>query len=320
MKDIIWYDVFLENLYDKYPKKTQLVDELMKLLRIEKEAVYRRLRKEVYFLIHEIVTIADAWNISLDEIFGINSGLIPFQMQPINYLSPSKKEMINLQKRVRSLEHFKTASESEYMEVCNKFPRPLATGFVNLYRFKIFNWAFLYNHESTYLKFSDVIIPRKVTYEFGVYNKLIKMVSNTNFILDQKIFDYIVNNVKYYHSILLITDEERELIKKELHQLLDYMMKIAYQGCYPETQKKVNIYISHLKINTNYSYYFTEKLKSCRIHAFGKFDICSYDKNLVNNFKNWMNLKKRSSIQISEVNEKSRIEYFMRQRQIVDEL
>jgi len=320
MKEIIWYDIFLENLYDRYPKKTQLINELVKLLNIEKEAVYRRLRKEVFFLIHEVVKIAYVWNISLDEIFGINSGLVPFQMQPINYLHPSKKEMINLQKRVRNLEHFKTAEESEYMEVCNKFPRPLTTGFVNLYRYKIFNWAFLYNHEAPYLKFSDVVIPKKVSHEFEIYNKLIKMVSNTSLIFDPKIFDNIVNNVKYYHSILLITDEEKELIKKELHQLLDYMMNIAYQGYYPETHKKVNIYISHLKINTNYSYYFTEELKSCRIHAFGKFDICSYDKNLVNNFRDWMNLKKRSSIQISEVNEKSRIEYFTEQRQIVDEL
>jgi len=322
MKDLIWYDVFLANMHDKYPKKTQLVDELVKLLCIEKEAVYRRLRKDVHFLAHEIVTIASTWNISLDAIFGVNSGLIPFQLQPINYLEPTKKEMFNFQQKIRALEHFKTAAESEYMEVCNKFPRPLITtpAFKNLHRFKIFNWAFLYNNEEPYMRYSDAVIPAKVSHEFEIYNKLIKKVSNTNLILDQKVFEYIVNNIQYYHSIMLVTDEEKALIKKELYSFLDYLMKIANYGCYPETQKKVNIFISNLKITTNYSYYYTEQLKSCRIHAFGKFDICSYESKMVNNFKNWMDLKKRSSIQISEVNEKSRIDFFMQQRQIVDSL
>jgi len=320
MNEIIWYDVFLENLYDKFPKKMQLVEELTKLLCIEREAVYRRLRKDVYFLAHEMVAIAGAWNISLDEIFGINSGLIPFQLQPINYLEPSHKEMINLRKRVRSLEHFKTASESEYMEVCNKFPRPLALGFSMLYRLKIFNWAFLYNIEEKHLKFSDVIIPEKISQEFETYHALIRNIIDTSFVLDQQIFEFIVNNIHYYHSILLLTDEEKESIKNELFSFLDYLMEIAVHGCYPETQKKVNIYISHLNINTSYSYYYTEQLKSCRVHAFGKFDICSYDSGMVENFRNWMNLKKRASIQISEVNERSRIEYFSKQRQIVDSL
>jgi hypothetical protein len=320
MNEVTWYDVFVENLYEKYPKKPQLVEELMKVLNIEREAVYRRLRKEVSFPMHEIIVIAFAWNISLDEIIGINSGLVPFHLQPINYLCPSKKEMSNLQKRVKNLEHFKISDDSEYVEVCNKFPRPLTTGFKDLYRLKIFNWAFLYNNDEPYIHLSDVVIPEKLTNEFEKYNKLIKHVRNTSFILDKNIFDYIVSNALYYHSILLITDEEKANIKKDLHSLLDYMFEIASTGCYPETKNKVNIYISHLKINTNYSCHYTNQLRSFRIHAFGKFDICTYEPTMVENFRTWMNLKRRASIQISEVNEKSRIEYFMKQRGIVDVL
>jgi len=319
MKEITWYDVFLKNLYEKFPKKMRLVDELMQLLSIEREATYRRLRKEVPFPIHEIVKIASEWNISLDEIVGIKSGIIHFQMQPINYLLPSKKEMTNLQKRVRVLEHIETAIDSDYMEVSNKLPRPLNIGFPILYRFKIFNWAYLYNNERN-IRFADIVIPEKIRKEFEAYLRIAKNITNTNFILDQNVFDYIVTNVQYYHSILLITDEEKEHIKKELHDLLDYMLEIANKGCYPETQKKVNIYISQLHVNTNYSYFYTKKLKVCRVHAFGKFDIASYDLRMVENFKTWMNLKKRASMQISEVNERSRIEYFTKQRKIVDSL
>jgi hypothetical protein len=320
MKKITWYDIFIENLYEKFPKKKQLVEELMELLSIEREAVYRRIRKDVQFTAHETISIARTWNISLDEIIGANSGLVPFQLQPINYLNPSKKEMLNFKKKINSLEYFKTASNSEYMEVCNKFPRPLTTGFVNLYRFKIFNWAFLYNNEEPHICFSEVTIPDKVSKEFKIYNKLIRNVTTTHLILDQNIFENIVNNIQYYHSVLLLSDKEKELIKKELHKLLDYMTEIANTGSYPETKNKVNIFISHISINTNYSYYYSDNLKSCRVHAFGKFDICSYENEMVDNFRNWMIQKRRSCFQISEVNEKSRIEYFMKQRGIVDEL
>jgi hypothetical protein len=41
---------------------------------------------------------------------------------------------------------------------------------------------------------------------------------------------------------------------------------------------------------------------------------------MVSNFKTWMQLKKRSAIQISEVDERSRIEFFTKQRKIVDSL
>jgi hypothetical protein len=320
MKEITWYDVFLENINEIYPKKIQLVDELISLLCIEREAVYRRLRKQVFFPAHEVVKIASAWNISLDEITGINSGFVPFQLQPINYTNPSKIEIMNLQKRVRAIEHLKNSTHSEYMEVGNKLPRPLSTEFPILYKLKIFNWAYLYNNEVPSKRFSEVNIPKTVTLEFELYNKIVKNVTDTHFILEQNVFDYLVHNVLYFNSILLITEDEKALIKKELHALLDYMTEIADKGYYPATQKKVSIYISQLHNNTNYSYFYTEKFKSCRVHAFAKFDLCSYDLDMVTNFRNWMNFKKRASIQISEVNERSRIEYFAKQRKIVDNL
>ena len=320
MNEISWYNIFLDNLYERYPKKSQLAEELISLLCIEREAVYRRLRKEVMFLAHEVVKIAAAWNISLDEIIGIHSGLISFQMQPLNYIAPSKKEMSNLQKRVSALEHVKSVSESEYMEVCNKLPRPIHICSLPLYRFEIFKWVYQYNFEEPYLPYSQIVIPDMIIHQFETYQGSIKNFSTSNFILDPMIFDFLVHNINYFHSILLITDEERIHLKSKLHEMLDYLNELANKGCYPDTLKKVNIYISLVNINTNYSYYYTDKLKSCRVHAFGKYDICSYDAEMVTTFRTWMNLKKRASIQISGVNEKYRIEYFANQRKIVDSL
>jgi len=320
METTTWYEVFLELLHEKYPKNAQLTHEVMDLLYLEREAAYRRLRKEVPFTANEIAKMATAWNISLDKIIGVNSGNVSFQMHPFNYLNPSPKDFDSLKKVNRMFDHLRTASNSEYMEVSNLFPRPLTPGFPALLRFKIFNWAYYYNGNESQKQFSKTIMPEQVCAAFERYKNNIVHVKNSNFILDEMIFEYFVQNVNYFHSILLITDEEKETIKEELYALLDYMIEIANKGYYPETQNKVNIYTSQITINTNYSYFYTDKLKTCRIHAFGKFDISSYDSNMVTNFREWMNLKKKSSILISEVNEKKRVEFFSQQRKVVDSL
>jgi len=315
-----WYDIFLESIYEQFPKKAQVTRGLIDLLHLEREAVYRRFRKDVVFHAHEIVKMAAAWNISLDEMIGINSGKISFQMLPINYLNPSKLEFNNIQKKIKDLDDIELDTDSEYMEVRNRLPRPLSIGFLNIYRFKILNWVYQYNQNEFHKTLSNIIIPEKMYHEFEIYQKKMATVKNSFYILDQNIFEDFVTNIKYFHSILLVTDEEKELLKNELHALLDYMLDIANTGCYPKTQNKVNLYISKINIDTNYSYYYSNRVKTCLVHAFGKHDILSFNTEMVNNFRTWMHLKKRSSVQISEVNVKMRIDYFTEQRKIVDSL
>jgi hypothetical protein len=320
MEDNTWYDLFLESLFEKFSKKSQLTKEVMSLLCLESEAVYRRLRKDVMFTFHEVAKMAAAWNISLDEAVGINTGKVTFQMKPINYFNPSKKELNSLINRVKNLEHLVNSADFEFMEVSNRIPRPLCTNFMILYRFEIFRWAYQYHNDDAFKQFSKVIIPDNVTHEIQKYNKYVKCITESHFLLDEMVFEYVVNNILYFHSILLVSDEEKEQLKVALSSLLDYMMLLAVNGCYPETKQKVKLYISQLNLDTNYSYYYTEKFKTCNVHAFGKYDICSFELKMVEKFRSWMQLKKKASIQISEVNEKKRIEYFVQQRQLIDRL
>jgi len=316
----IWYDYFLEILLSKYPNKTQLVQALMDLLCIEREATYRRLRKEVFFSFHEIIKIASAWDISLDEISGAQSKKIFFQMYLLNFLDPSQQELNYMRSRRQALDHFETSSDSEYMEVCNRLPRSLTTGYDYLYRFDIFKWAYQYHDERIKIPFSLTVIPDEVRHEMSIYNNLIKHVTNTHIIWDEMIFEYLIRSILYFHSILLITDEEKKLIKQDIISLLNYMSDIADKGYYPETQNKIDLYISELNVDTNYSYLYSDELKICRIHTFGNCDINAFAPEMIDNFKKWMHMKKRTSIKISEVNEKSRIDFFSKQQDIVSNL
>ena len=315
-----WYDIFLDVICKKYPKKNQLTQELMDILFIEREAVYRRLRKEVAFSFQEIVKIASEWKISLDEIIGISTGQIPFQMRQINYLNPSKDEIKFLQQIIQTYKNYNEDTDSELMSICNKLPRQLLAGYERLNQLSMFKRVYQYGYEKDAVQLSQAVISKESNRISADYYQAIKNFKNTNFIFDRMLFDFLVSDIQYFYSIRIINDEEKALIKKDLNALLDYLQEVANYGYYPETQKKVNIYISQINIDTNYSYVFAPERNVCFIHVFEKYEIFTYNQDMVANFKTWMQLKKRSSVQISEVDERNRIEYFTRQRRLVSNL
>lgn len=320
MENEIWYDRFMDIILAKYPKKSLLIEALMELLSIEREAAYRRLRGDVVFSSFEMAKMCITWNISLDSILNVSSGKIPFLLQKIDYINPSEKELKFLQQIIQSINYFKDFPETEFMDICNKLPRQLLAGYSHLNQYYLFKCMYQYGNGRKPLSYSQIIISdekRKIDVD---YYKAIKNVPNSSFIIDRMIFENLVSEIRYFNSIMMITDEEKELIKKELYDLLDYVSEVAGAGCYPETQNKVRIYISQLNVDTNYSYTFTPIVNICYIHVFDKYEIHTYDTDMVNDFIKWMQLKKRTSIYISGIDEKSRIELFNKQRQIIDTL
>jgi hypothetical protein len=320
MKNVVWYDCFLEALFERFPKKTLLVEALMDLLYIEREAVYRRLRNRVPFSIHEIVKISSTWNISLDAITGKSTGKISFLMQPIDYVDPSKQAMRFLHDIVQSINNLNNYHDTEFMDICNKLPRQLLAGYGFINQFHLFKSMYNYGNEKNPVPFGQVIISEEMRKLTADYYRAIKSIHNTNYIFDRMIFDHLVNDIRYFHSIKMITGEEKDLVKRDLIALLDYLLDVATHGCFPETNNKVNLFISDLNVDTNYRYIFTNQLSIFFVHVFDKFEIYTLNTEMVENFKVWLRLKKRSSIQISEVDNRSRIEYFAKQRQIVDML
>jgi hypothetical protein len=316
----VWNDNFIESLQTKFQNKTALIKALIELLDIEREAVYRRIRKEVVFPAHEIVKIASEWNISLDELTGANSEIVPFHLKHINFMDPSDEEYDYLMQMVENFRKLRLYPNAELMNVNNKIPRQLVSGYKNLTKFFYLSWAYHVGMDEDVAPFSKVILSDKVTTITTEFQKACKLVPTTNYILDNNIFYYLTKNIHYFHSINLITDKDTELIRKDLHNLLDYMLEVAHKGCYPETQNKVNLYISMLNIDTNYAYAFSPEVTFCMVNAFGKNEIFTYNPEMVANFMSWMQLKKKTSIQISEVDERSRIEYFMKQKQWIETL
>ena len=320
MKQENWSESFINEIEKKYPKRTQLVQALKDLLGIEREAVYRRLRNEVPFPASEIIAISTAWNISMDKIIGIRSEQIPFHMRPVNYLNPTQQELVFLRQIIDAINALQEYPDTEFMDVCNKLPRQLLAGYTHLNRFYLFKWKYQYGRQDKPTPLSQTDISEEQSQLTLDYYKAIKNVPLSNFIFDYRMFDYLANDINYFFDIQMITVKEKKLIKKDLYDMLDYLAVVANNGSYPETQNRVNLYISRLNIDTNYSYVCAQQAKIAFVHVFDKYELYTFDSKTVEDIKTWLQLKKSTTFQITEVDKKSRIEYFSKQRQVIDNI
>jgi len=314
----IHYESFLKTLRQKFPQKSELTEALMDLLSIEREAAYRRLRQDVMFAAEEIFKIASAWNISLDEIVGVQSKQVFFRTQLFNYVNSSAEEIASMKKVIQWCKSLADKPDLEYLEACNKLPRSLSAGFPCLRKLQLLRW--MYRTATEVFPFSQINFQPAVAQLSQEYYDCIKNLENTTFIWDHMLLNYVIGDINYFHSIYLISDEEKELIKNELYSFLVYMEKVAINGCWPETGKKVNLFISHINIDTNYSYFYSKDVKVCIVHAFVKSEIYTSHPTMVDDVKSWMQSKKRSAVLISETDEKSRIDFFKKQYRLIDEL
>ncbi|MDR0863784.1 MAG: hypothetical protein LBO74_02475 [Candidatus Symbiothrix sp.] len=320
MRNNFWYDMFLETLNEKFPKKSQLTEALMDLLSLEREAIYRRLRKDVLFTVYEVATIARAWNISLDSLLNTSEENPAFQLELLRSVNPTDNDFRVMNNFVDSLLSLKQDPNAEYIEACNILPMVLLSGFPQLIKFYTFAWMYRYGGENSSCSFTQTVPSEKVMEWERIHYKNLVNIPHVQFIWDAKIFQYLINEIKYYASIYLITPEEEDLIKQDILAFLDYMEEVSRKGHFPETNNKVNLYISKTNIDTGYACYCSDKIKASKIRTFIMNVTVSRDSRLFNDQRKWLHLKKRAAIQISGADEKQRIDFFRQQRQLVDSL
>lgn len=147
---------------------------------------------------------------------------------------------------------------------------------------------------------------------------LIKKITNrSHYIVDPLIFYYMVNDLKYFSGIELITAEEIIEIKKELYYLLEEIEHRTSAGIVTEENNDLRVYISTLNLDTNYLYMSSDNFQMVAIKVFMHSYAASLDKETVIQFKNWIESFKKHSILISGCNELYQRTFFNKQRKIV---
>lgn len=319
MENDLFYENLVKAIKEKYPGRGKLTNVLADLLMLEKEAVYRRLRGDVPFTIFEVAAIADKFDISLDRILGHSSGKSrPFQLKMVNFLNPSEDDYVMLENFVDELRHLKNDPASEVGDALNILPQSLVLDYRHIYRFYLFKWQYQYG-SLVPIMYSEINPPDRLQLINREIIAEVRQAANAYHIIDNMTFLYLVNDIKYFASIYLITREEIETLKKELLVFIDKVEALAAKGAWEEG-KNVHFFVSSINFETSYSYVETYNCHLTLLKTFTLNDATSPDEAIFQRMKKWMYSLIRTSTLISRSGEKDRISFFEKQRKIVNTL
>jgi len=314
------YQILLTEIQKAFPKKSVMVNTLADLLRIDKGAVYRRLRQEVPFTFSEIAFIAKYLRISLDSMIGIDmQRTIPFQSRLPNFISPQEEDYGILNFYVKLLQSINQVENSEVASIVNILPHELFGGFQYLFQFYLFIWNFHYNNDKV-KPFNQITTSPGIDRFLKNFTMEMKKFKKTYFVFDSRVFRLFVNDIKYFHTIRLVEKEDIIKIKEDLFSMLDYLEKIAITGQFPETGNSISLYISDVEITTNYTYFESMNTHFSMVKIFFLSSVASMDEDIFDKMKKWIHSLIKISTLITLTNEKQRVLYFEQQRKIISEL
>ena len=301
---------------EKLPSKDNLANALMDILYIGKEAIYRRLRGEVPFTLAEAAVISRKLGISLDKMIGVSfRDNAVFDMNIVSSEKPFEAYYSILEKQVDLFRSVKEDETSEIGTSSNIIPQTLSLKYNMLSKFRLFKW--MYQNENIKCKhFEEMEIPQKMVEKQKEYSDLVSHIHSVDYIWDNMIFSHLVNDIQYFCSIHLITDEDKDLLKEELFLLIDEMEELSARGK-SKAGNDVKIYISNINFEATYSYLDTSSTQLSLIRIYSINSITTQDQEMFRGLKEWIQSLKKFSTLISESGEMQRIQFFKQQREIV---
>lgn len=310
----------IEAMKDRVPAGMNLARVLMDLLYIGKEAVYRRLRGEVPFTLAEAATISGKLGISLDRLVGANSANNAiFDLNLIRKDDPMEAYHDMLDDFLKLVTAINGDSVSEISTAANMVPLVFTMKYDMLSKFRFAKWMYQNQKIGMSDKFQDIVIPDKFYRKQKEYVEQVENIGHVCFILDNMLFISLVNDVKYFMSINIIGPEELHTLKEEMLAMLDSMCALANTGKF-RSGKDIQMYISNINFEATYSYMQARNFYISMLRVFSINSITSKDADVFRNLKDWINSLKKFSILITQSGEMHRIQFFNKQREIINSL
>ena len=287
---------------DKLPRGANLANTLMDILFIGKEAVYRRLRGEVPFTLAEAVMVQQRLGISLDRIGGMSfAGNAMFNLDMLHHEDPIETYYAAINSYAELFDRYKDLPDSELATSSNMIPQTFYLKYGLLSKFRLFKW--MYQHEKIDCGESkcieDLVLPEKLLARQREYVALTQHIRSTCYVWDELLFFYLVNDIRYFIGINLMTDATKEQLKTELLELFDELEEIATRGRF-STGNDVQIYISNINFEATYSYVAAKTDHLSLIRVYGINSITSVDEAVFRDIREWIQSLKKFVTLISQ--------------------
>jgi len=313
------HEYLIEELKFRIPNNSELVNKLNSILYIGKESIYRRLRGEVPFSLEEASIISYNLGLSLDGLNVTSPLKRPFVLKIANFANPQETDYRLISEFSDFLEYVKNAPNTETGTAAKLIPDALHLNYEHITRFYLFKWLYQYDNLNPIKKYDEVKGTDRVLEILGRMKDLLQHIKKSYYIFDKRIFENLVDDIKYFNSIGLINDSDIQLLKNDLFACINNIELLAARGI-NHVGNKTEIYLSNLNFEAGFSYVKSEDHKLSTIRAFTLYDISSSDLTTFEKSLKWMQSLKRASMLISESGEIARMNFFNKQREIVDTL
>ena len=320
MKQEVLHDNLLNAIRAKVPQEENLANVLGNILCIGKEAIYRRLRGDVPFTLLETAMISKEMNFSVDGLLeSVSQKSRPFQLKLTEFFNPLEIDFLMMENYVDVFRSIDADTYSECASSANILPQPLYQNYKFLSRFYLFKWKAQRDGLDSVKALHEIVPEERLV---RIQQSLVmeaRRVKDTCYILDNMLFIYLINDIKYFATVNLISRDDVQELKEELFHLLNYLERLAAKGKF-ENGNRIHFYISNINFDTTYTYIHTQKCSLSLIKAFTLNGIASLDDKTFESVKNWILSLKRFSTLISESGDLQRIHFFKRQRELVASL
>lgn len=297
------------------PLGGNMINELMELLPIGREAIYRRLRGEVPFTFEEIAKVSLKMGFSLDTIIGVKNherAVFDLNLLDVNNLDADYCRRVNdyvkffkkirNQKNVRARFAFSTLPYSFYLP------------FLNLAKFRLYRWFYQVNKSQSSISFSEMKMSEDALEAQRAFITESRSIQRAVFILDREIFNATIKDINYFFKLYLITDEELELLKKDLFDLIDELEGLAISGTYEKTGTRVALYLANIDLETSHSHIESDTVGFSHLRVLAINGLDSQNPQISNIQKEWVDSLKRCSTLITQSGEVDRFAFFRKQR------
>ena len=152
-----------------------------------------------------------------------------FNINIVDYDDPFESYYNILEKYVSLINTMPDDPNSVMGTSANIIPQTLYLKHELLAKFRLFKWMY----QNKYIdckSFEELDIPPKLVNIQKDYVAMTRHIHSIDYIWDNMIFQHLINDIQYFASIHLISDETKEEIKNELFLLADELEELAING------------------------------------------------------------------------------------------
>jgi hypothetical protein len=248
-------EIILSNIESRIAPGIRPVKYLIDILRIEKEAAYRRIRNLVPFTFTEVITIAKDLNFSIDDIIDQHAGgsLVQFNLD-IDF--EKQKSIIYLdmmQNAVNVMKDLYTADKLDILLAINRIPWNYLI-FPILFKFEYFRYMHTCDEVHMNTSLNDIVIPPEIMKLQKQASFYCSQLSNVTCVFDCNMLKKTLDEIVYFYKRKSLTLSDLRMLKRELCEFIEHIVRINRLGR-NEYGAKYDLYWSNQAIDTNCVFY-----------------------------------------------------------------